>query len=99
VRFTHVLNHRAEEDMKKLLFDEGKCVGAGACELAAPDLFQLGDEGVAVVLVPELEDDDRVERGYSAVRACPAMAITIQGARQPATSAWPDDSVSQPSRP
>ena len=65
--------------MKKLQLDESKCIGAGACQLAAPDLFELGDEGVAVVLAPELDDDEQVEKAQSAVRACPAMAIAIEG--------------------
>lgn len=64
--------------MKKLQFDESKCIGAGACELAAPGLFELGDEGVAVVLATDLEDGEQVEQAESATLACPAMAITIE---------------------
>jgi ferredoxin len=69
---------QAEVDMKRLQYDESKCVGAGACEIAAPGLFEMGDEGVATVLVTELTDDDQVEEAKSAALACPAMAITIE---------------------
>ncbi|MEV2231640.1 ferredoxin [Streptomyces phaeochromogenes] len=57
--------------------DEPKCVAAGQCVLAAPDVFDQRDEdGVAVVLdgqpTPALLDGVR-----EAVTLCPAAAIRL----------------------
>ncbi|TLS44340.1 ferredoxin [Streptomyces montanus] len=57
--------------------DEPKCVAAGQCVMAAPDVFDQRDEdGVAVVLeehpVAELLDGVR-----EAVAVCPAAAIRL----------------------
>ncbi|MFG2350356.1 ferredoxin [Streptomyces phaeochromogenes] len=57
--------------------DEPKCVAAGQCVLAAPDVFDQRDEdGVAVVLdgqpAPALLDGVR-----EAVALCPAAAIRL----------------------
>jgi ferredoxin len=57
--------------------DEPKCVAAGQCVLAAPDVFDQRDEdGVAVVL------DDRPDPGLldgvrEAAALCPAAAIRL----------------------
>jgi len=58
--------------------DQDRCVGAGQCVLAAPDVFDQRDEdGIAVLLdahpADHLGDDVR-----QAVVVCPAMAIRIR---------------------
>ena len=60
--------------------DRDRCIGAGQCVLAAPDLFdQDEDEGLVVLLVPEpaagLEPAAR-----AAAAACPASVITVREA-------------------
>ncbi|MEV7891983.1 ferredoxin [Streptomyces sp. NPDC002817] len=57
--------------------DEPKCVAAGQCVLAAPDVFDQRDEdGVAVLLdtqpAPELLDGVK-----EAAALCPAAAIRL----------------------
>jgi len=57
--------------------DEPKCVAAGQCVMAAPEVFdQRDDDGVAIVLDaepgPELHDSVR-----EAAAVCPAAAIHL----------------------
>lgn len=54
------------------------CAGFGICTGIAPDIFELHDDGYAVVLVSEIapEDEDAMRRAES---QCPARAISISG--------------------
>ena len=56
--------------------DRERCVGSGTCELLAPDVFEVGDEGVVAVLRPEPEGDD-VDLVRDAVTACPTQALRL----------------------
>ncbi|MEV2231626.1 ferredoxin [Streptomyces phaeochromogenes] len=57
--------------------DEPKCVAAGQCVLAAPDVFDQRDEdGVAVVL-DERPDPGHLEGVREAAVLCPAAAIRL----------------------
>jgi len=60
----------------KITVDQDRCVGSAYCQRIAPATFDLGDDGIAVVLDPDAAGTD-----HSAVReaetACPAMAISI----------------------
>jgi len=62
----------------KVVVDPNICMGCGICESTAPQVFQLNDDNVAIVLVdvvpPELEADVR-----QAVDDCPEQAISIVG--------------------
>lgn len=60
----------------KITVDLDKCCGYGDCVLAAPELFDLGDDGVAVVLVDEPGEDQRPE-AEAAAASCPVEAITV----------------------
>lgn len=52
------------------------CAGFGICTGIAPEVFEIGEDGYAVVLVSEVkpEDEDAMRR---AADQCPARAITI----------------------
>lgn len=52
------------------------CAGFGICTGIAPNVFELHDDGYAVVLVSEVkpEDEDTMRRAES---QCPARAISI----------------------
>ncbi|TXC70246.1 ferredoxin [Sphingomonas ginsenosidivorax] len=52
------------------------CAGFGLCIGIAPEVFELHDDGYAVVMVSEVqpEDEDMIR---SAARQCPAQAITL----------------------
>ncbi|RMB79750.1 ferredoxin [Streptomyces shenzhenensis] len=57
--------------------DEPKCVAAGQCVMAAPDVFDQRDEdGVAVVL-DEHPGAELLDGVREAVAICPAAAIRL----------------------
>ena len=58
----------------KVRVDEMQCEGHGKCELAAPEVFELGDDDVSRVLVDEVPEDLR-EKVDRAIRLCPRQAI------------------------
>ena len=61
----------------RITVDSDRCVGSAYCQRIAPATFDLGDDGLAVVL-----DADVAGADAAAVReaetACPAMAISVQ---------------------
>jgi ferredoxin len=61
----------------KVFVDDDKCGGHGVCCAVCPDVFELSDDGYAVVRTPEVpaEHEDSVR---TAVIQCPALAISIQ---------------------
>ncbi|WP_405726237.1 ferredoxin [Streptomyces sp. NBC_00028] len=60
----------------KVELEADKCVASGQCVLAATDVFDQDDDGIAILLddspAPELLDD--VEE---AIAVCPAAAIRL----------------------
>lgn len=60
----------------KVVIDQDACVGDGICEDTCPEVFELGEDGLANVLIesppPDLMDDVR-----EAVEQCPALCIEI----------------------
>ncbi|MCL2585377.1 MAG: ferredoxin [Streptosporangiales bacterium] len=56
--------------------DEDTCMGTGACEYTAPDVFEVGDEGVVKIIGPVPEDDKKVR---DAVAECPVGALKLLG--------------------
>ncbi|MEE4024002.1 ferredoxin [Gordonia sp. PKS22-38] len=56
--------------------DRRRCQSAALCVSVAPDVFDLGDDGVAVSLHDELPDD-LVGDADEAVAACPAAALAL----------------------
>ena len=63
----------------RVAVDQDKCVAAGQCVAAAPDVFDQRDEDGVVVLVkatPDAAEEADVRR---AAAVCPALAIQIQG--------------------
>ncbi len=61
----------------KVRVDPELCVGTGSCESLCPQVFQVGNQGVAEVQVEpvptELEESCR-----EAVESCPVEAIQIE---------------------
>jgi ferredoxin len=55
------------------------CAGMGICLGIAPEVFELHDDGYAIVLISEVkpEDEDAMRRAAS---QCPAQAIFLSEA-------------------
>jgi ferredoxin len=54
--------------------DRELCMGSGNCSFWAPAVFDLDDEGIAVVLDPAAQPEETV---VLAAQGCPTQAITI----------------------
>ena len=52
----------------------GKCIGSGSCEMLAPEVFEVRDDGLAHVLAAE-PAPELAARVAQAVEACPTRAI------------------------
>lgn len=60
----------------KVAIDDDRCRGHGVCWSLCPQVFDLTDDGYAVVLVTEVPlEHEPVVR--DAVRHCPEHAITV----------------------
>jgi ferredoxin len=60
----------------RLQVDRERCVGSGACEALAPDLFEVGNDGIVEVLRPPTSDGDDAAAG-DAVSGCPTRALSL----------------------
>ena len=60
----------------KVRVDPEICAGFGICLGISPEVFQLHDDGYAIVMVSEVspEDEDLMRRAAS---QCPSQAISI----------------------
>ena len=55
--------------------DRELCVGSGACEMLAPDVFEVSDDGVVQVLQDRPDDEESVRQ---AAQQCPPRALSIE---------------------
>ena len=51
-----------------------KCISAGSCEAIAPNVFELDEEGIAVVVS---QDGNTDEEKLLAAQSCPTNAIIV----------------------
>lgn len=63
------MSHRIE-----IRIDPETCMGSGNCLFWAPESFDLGDDGHAVVLDPEATDEERL---HVVADGCPVGAISL----------------------
>jgi ferredoxin len=61
----------------KVKVDTTKCSGIGLCEMAAPAVFEVGDDGQSHAFNPEPSEEERpaVEE---AVSNCPTGALSVE---------------------
>lgn len=59
---------------KSIEVDREKCISAASCVAVAPEVFELDDEGKAVVKNPTGDPDEAI---LDAARACPTQAIIV----------------------
>ena len=58
----------------RIEIDREACMGSGNCVFWAPGVFDLDDDGIAVVIDPDGAPEDRV---MLAVDGCPTKAISV----------------------
>ena len=63
----------------RVTIDQDKCVGAGQCVFAAPDVFDQRDDDGVVVLLDETPPAEQWESTREAAHVCPALAIVVEG--------------------
>jgi len=61
----------------KVSIDEGLCTGCSLCVTDLPEVFEMGDDGLAKVKV-ESPDGDLAEKAKNSAPNCPAGAILIE---------------------
>ncbi len=62
----------------RVVVDMLMCVGNAHCMVAAPEVFEVQDDG-SLLLLQEHPADDLLEKVEEAARLCPAQAIAIEG--------------------
>ncbi len=60
----------------KVELEADKCVASGQCVLAAMDVFDQDDDGIAILLGEQVGEDRR-DDVTEAVAVCPAAAIRL----------------------
>ncbi|MGP2438402.1 ferredoxin [Streptomyces sp. JW3] len=58
--------------------ERDRCVGAGQCVLAAPAVFDQGEEDGLVVVLDERPPVSQAQAVREAVWACPSRALTLR---------------------
>lgn len=61
------------------------CIGAAACILIAPDVFQLDEEGKVYLVDADSADAQTI---IDAAKSCPVVAISIED--ENGNSIWPN---------
>jgi len=64
--------------MIKIHVNEHKCIGAGQCVMAAPQVFDQREEDGVVVLLQDHVGADLEPCVRKAVELCPAVAIRVE---------------------
>lgn len=66
--------------MKKIIVDQDKCIGCGACLGCEPDVFEFNNDGFATVKNSDFDslNDESKEQVENAVSGCPTEAISIE---------------------
>lgn len=60
----------------EITVDRERCMGSGNCSYWAPGIFEVDDEGIAVVAGDPAGHEDKVRL---AAENCPTAAITVTG--------------------
>lgn len=58
----------------KVKVNQEACIGCGACQAIAEDVFEINDEGLSEVKT-EVVADDKKEQALEAINSCPTAAI------------------------
>ena len=63
--------------MYRIKADLDVCQGFAVCVSSAPDLFELDDEDLVVVLKEEITEEERASADL-AVNGCPVVALELE---------------------
>jgi ferredoxin len=58
----------------EISIDRDLCMGSGNCSFWAPGVFDLDDDGIAIVLDPGAAPEEKI---VLAAQGCPTQAITL----------------------
>lgn len=61
----------------KIKVDVDKCIGAGLCVLAAPQVFAQDEDTGLVIVLQESPGADQHQAVREAARLCPALVISF----------------------
>ncbi|MBU2589763.1 MAG: ferredoxin [Nanoarchaeota archaeon] len=66
--------------MAKLVVNEEKCIGCGACTSEAPELFELieTDSGYKAKVKKEQVKGKEIEQAQAAINVCPVDVISLE---------------------
>ena len=64
--------------MIKIHVEEHKCVGAGQCVMASPEVFDQREEDGVVILLQDQPADALAPSVRKAAKLCPALAIRVE---------------------
>jgi ferredoxin len=70
--------HQAVEFSMKVIVDFDACAAHGDCVVAAPEIFDLGEDDETVTLLDPEPPEDLRPQAQAAVDACPMAAIRIE---------------------
>jgi ferredoxin len=59
----------------KVKVDRDVCIGSGLCVSVAPDVFELGNDGISEAVNPDPGNDDLLRE---AAEGCPVQAIILE---------------------
>jgi len=65
-----------EHGAMHVVVDRTRCMGSGRCEATAPDLFEVGDDGVVLLLAGNVTPG-QVDAVTAAVERCPNEALKM----------------------
>jgi ferredoxin len=60
----------------KVAADRDVCIQAGNCVMVADAVFDQDDDGIVVVLVDDIPDDE-MDHAREAVKLCPSQALKL----------------------
>jgi len=63
----------------RIAVDFDSCAAHGDCVVAAPEIFDLGDDDEVVRVLLEEPPEALREQATAAADACPMFAITVEG--------------------
>ncbi|MFM9033178.1 MAG: ferredoxin [Mycobacterium sp.] len=61
----------------RVVVDRTKCSSIGLCEATAPDIFEIGADGVLHILIDDVPAERRIDL-EQACENCPTQALSIE---------------------